>query len=93
MGVYILSAQAQLKGRPKDTAKYQVKNCACEDACRAGQGVSYRISKLFSRARANCRYPSSPEDKPPLRGLRTATNVSHQPQATGTTGTDPTRPP
>ena len=82
MGVYIWSAQAQRKGRPRYTAKYQVKNCACEDASRAGQRVSYRISKLFS-----------PEDTPRHEGAAHRHNVPVRPHATGRTSTDPTRPP
>ena len=55
--------------------------------------MSYRISKLFSRGRTNCRYPSSPEDTPRHEGAAHRHNVPYRPHATGTTGTDPTRLP
>ena len=55
--------------------------------------MSYRRSKLFSRGRTNCRYPSSPEDTPRHEGGAHCHNVPYPLHATGTTGTDPTRPP
>ena len=91
--VYICSAQAQLKEWPKDTSKCQVRNCGCEDASRGGQGVSYRVSKRFSSCRTNCRYPSFPEDTPHHERAAHRHNVPYRHHATGTTGTDPTRPP
>ena len=68
-------------------------NCACKDASRAGQGVSYRISKLFSRGRTNCCYSSPPEDTLHHEGAAHRRNVPYRFTATETTGTDATRPP
>ena len=65
-------------------------NCACKDASRAGQGVSYRVSKLLSRRRTHCRYPSPDEDTPRHGAAAHRHNVRYQPDATGTTGTNPT---
>ena len=55
--------------------------------------MSPRISKIFLRGRTNCRYPSPPEDTPHHEGAAYRHNVPTRPNATRTTGTDPTRPP
>ena len=47
-GVYIRSAQARLKEKSKGTAMYTMTGCACNAASRAGQGMSYQFSILFS---------------------------------------------
>ena len=77
----------------KGTGKDQMMNCVCKDAFRAGQGVSYRISILFSGGRTNCRHLSPPEESPHPDGAAYRHNTLYQPNATGTTGIDPTRPP
>ena len=91
--MYIRFARVQLKGRPKRTAKYQMMNCACKDASRAEQGVSYRISNIFSSGRTSCRYLSPPEHRPHHEGATHRHNVPYGPNATGITGTDSTRRP
>ena len=58
-----------------------------ERACRT------EISKLFSRGRANCRYPPSPEDTPRHEGAAHRHNVPYRLNATGTPGANPTLPP
>ena len=92
-GVYILSAQAKLKGQPKGTAMYQMMGCACKAASRAGQGMLYRISKLFLAVVPIVNTFPSPEDTPHHEGATHRQNVPCRPNATGTTGTNPTRPP
>ena len=51
------------------------------------------LQKFFSRGRTNCCYPSFPEDTPQHEGAAHRHNVPYRPNATGTTGSDPTRPP
>ena len=46
-GVHMIGT-SELKGQPKGIGKYQMMGCACNAASREGQGMSYRISKLFS---------------------------------------------
>ena len=47
-GMYIRSAQARPKTKPKGTAMYKMTGCACNAGSRAGQGMSYQFSKRFS---------------------------------------------
>ena len=47
----------------------------------------------FSSSGTNCRYFSPPEDTPHHEGATHRQNVPYRPDATGPTGTDPTRPP
>ena len=104
-GVSIRSAQARLKGKPKGTAMYKMTGCACNAASRAGQGMSYQLSKPFSAVvpifktflppgtRPTKRKAKHRRSTPHHEGATHHQNVPCRPNATGTAGTDPKRPP
>ena len=66
-GVCIRSAQARLKEKPQGTAMYKMTGCACNAAYRAGQGMSYQFSKLFSAIVPIFKNFSPPGDTPRVR--------------------------
>ena len=77
------------------TAMYHVTDCACNAGSRTGQGMLYQFSKFFSPAghpppRGR---PSTAKARFSMRGAMHHQSIPCQPNATGTTGTDPKRPP
>ena len=94
-GVYIRLAQERPKEKPKGTAMYKITCRACNAGSRAGQGMLYQFSKLFSppgHAPPRGR-PSTAKARPTMRGAVHHQSMPCRPNATGTTGTDPKRPP
>ena len=69
--------------------------CACSAASRAGQGMSYQFSKLFSpQGHAPPKERASiTKARPTLGGVTHHQSVPNRLNATGTTGTDCKRPP
>ena len=66
----------------------------CVYCCvQGGTGHVVPNFKTFLYGRTNCQYFSPPEDTPHHEGAMHRQNVPCRPNATGTTGTDPTRPP
>ena len=81
------SAQARPKGKLKGTAVYKMTGCACNAGSRAGQGMSYQFSKLFSAPghAPPRRRPSTAKARPTMRGVAHHQSMPCRPSATGTT--------